>query len=381
MTDTIRDALFSVIRAAMGEGTPPPAPDADTCAELLRIASRQAILPIVYDGLRQIGAPDQALSPYENARLRDGYYTIQREDALSRVSAALDSAEVPYVLLKGAVLRLLYPDPDWRTSCDIDVLVERARLDEAIGALESDTDFYVKDRGYHDVSMVNALIHLELHFSIKENMESIDRLLTAAWDHTGPTGEGSRYAFSPEYQLFHVVAHMCHHLLSGGLGIRPFLDLWLLRTRVPYDEEAVRRMCEECGVLTLYDECCRLTRIWMEGADYTDTARLFERFCLSGGVFGSDEFAHAARQRQKRGIRYIWSRIFPPAYQVREFYADPTGRQHVLLYYYVKRLTSWLSKRRRKELSDQVRSVMSSDPAYLDAADDLLRRLDLSNAE
>ena len=377
MTEGIRDALFSVIRAAMGEGTPPPAPDADTCAELLRVAARQSILPIVYDGLRRIGAPEHALSHYEKARLRDGYYTIQREDALARIRAALDSAEVPYVLLKGAVLRLLYPDPDWRTSCDIDVLVERARLDEAIGAIESETDFFTKERNYHDISMVSDLIHLELHFSIQEDMENIDRLLTAAWEYARPTGEGACHAFTPEYQLFHVVAHMCYHMVHGGLGIRPFLDLWLLWEKTEFDEENLRAMCETCGLLTFYEKCLALCESWFGGQPLAADLADFETYCLEGGVFGHEENAGASRLRERSKAGYVLRRLFSRKAMLEEEYPGLKGRPFLLPWYTVKRWTRLFNREKRDAAFKDVRGVNAATPEKVSAFDRLLTDLGL----
>ena len=35
---------------------------------------------------------------------------------------------------------------------------------------------------------------------------------------------------TPEYLIFHNVAHMSYHFSHGGLGVRPYIDLYLLRS-------------------------------------------------------------------------------------------------------------------------------------------------------
>lgn len=42
---------------------------------------------------------------------------------LGRLRKVLNEAEIPFIPLKGSVLRRYYPEPWMRTSCDIDVLV------------------------------------------------------------------------------------------------------------------------------------------------------------------------------------------------------------------------------------------------------------------
>lgn len=377
LSPELRDVLFSVIRSGMETGTSELQLSPETCRELLRFGAAQSIFPIIYHGLERMEVPKEALQDFNARRLKELYSLVQRDEALCSVSSALEAENIPYILLKGAVLRELYPRPELRTSCDIDILVREETLEQAVAAIECRTDFKTQKRAYHDISMLNGSFHLELHFSIKENEENLDRLLVRAWEYAQPTGEGCRYAFTPEFQIFHVTAHMCYHLLHGGLGIRPFLDLWLLRNKTAFEEASVRAMCESCGIQKFYEACCALSQVWMEQAPHTETSAQFEAFCLSGGVFGSSKFKNAARQREARGIKYVLRRVFPPASQVKDYYGNHLGRHHALPYYYAKRLLSWTGRSRRKELQTQLKQIMSSDQAYLDSTDKFFQQLGL----
>ena len=377
MTPVFRDKVFSVIRSGMEAEDKTVPISAEECKELLFFGEKQSLLAVIYNGLKRMNAPGEVLQCFDKRRLQDFYNTVQRDEALRTVSEALDKAGIPYIPLKGAVLRKYYPRSDMRTSSDIDILVREEALNKAVESIETQTLFRKQDRAYHDVSMLSPWFHLELHFSIKENAENIDRLLSRAWEFAAPSGAGSMYSFTPEYQIFHVAAHMCYHFLHGGLGIRSFLDLWLLRNRTAFCEETVRSMCSDCGILKFYDASCLLSEVWMGDAEHTETTALLENFCLTGGVFGSAEFKNAARQREHRGIRYILSRVFPPPYQVKEFYRDKTGKEHMLPYYYMMRLISWGTKDRRKQLRGQMKAILSSDQRYLNSTDELLKRLEL----
>ncbi len=372
-----RDNLFAVIRAGMGLDVPALKLSEEECTSLLRIARRQSILSIAYRGLRQKGVSQSVLKDYDQFRLRTEYQSVQHDDALKRICAVLDEKKIPYVLLKGAVLRHLYPDPVLRSSCDIDVLVHEEDIDKAVTVLEAKTDFKKEKKLYHDISMVSSRVHLELHFNIKEDMDNIDPLLSKVWDYACSAGEETQYSMTPEFQIFHVVAHMDYHFLHGGLGIRPFLDLWLLKNKTQYDETVLELLLSDCRLLQFYRECCYLSEVWLEGSEPTETSQMVEDFCLSGGVFGNEQFRFAGKQKDKRGLRYIGSRMFPPKHQVKEFYRSEDGKDHVLAYYYVKRWRSWLSKERRSEFKRQVNGVMKCDKKYQDAADELFKRLGL----
>ena len=368
--------VFDIIRYCLANTTGNVVLSDKEYYELIEIGKKQSILPIIYCGLKNMGWSQNQLKAISDACNKDLFAFIQQNEALKKVGSVFDQAEIPYIFLKGAILRNLYPSPEMRTSHDIDVLVHEQDINQAIEILESSTDFKLMKQGYHDFTLLNGKgVQLELHFNIKENAENIDRLLEKAWDYAEPVGKELRFEFTNEFQVFYITAHMSHHFLHGGLGIRPFIDLWLLRKKTVYDEATVRDMCSECGILKFYEECCNLSEVWLGDQKHTETTKMLEQFCLSGGVFGSAEFKNAARQREQRGVKYILSRVFPPAYQVKEFYKDDSGKEHILPYYYVKRWLSWGSKARRKEMNKQIHSVLNIDRSYLDSAEELLARL------
>ena len=377
MNKDIKEALFPVIRRGLGlsaEDLPLPT---EVCRSLLRFGEGQSILPIIYKGLEKMDAPRECLDEFREENFGCIYDFMNRDLAIKQISSLLDSEKIHYILLKGAVLRHLYPSPELRTSCDLDILVKEDDLDRACAAVERGTDFKYRRRSYHNLILEGPEIVLELHFSIRENEEKLDTLLSRAWEYAVPCKGGSGFCFTPEYQIFYITAHMAHHLLHGGIGIRPFIDLWLLNNRTAFDEQKVRHMCESCGILTFYEESMRLSRVWLEGTGHTETSEMFEGICLSGGVLGSDKFRNAARQREKRGVSYIAGRIFPPPYEVRELYKDDDGREHSLPYYYAKRLLSWTGKERRERLGRQIKTILTSDGDYIEDAGELLNRLKL----
>ena len=166
MDSELRDKLFTVIRSGMGLDTPSIDLSRGDSDELMKLARKQSILPIVYQGLSNLKISNEWLDVYEKPRMKAVFQVIQQQDALKRVIAALESVPVQYILLKGAVLRNLYPRTDLRTSCDIDVLVREEDIEKAVCAAEQKAGFKLLGRNYHDISMIDTHVHLELHLSI-----------------------------------------------------------------------------------------------------------------------------------------------------------------------------------------------------------------------
>ena len=368
--------IFPVIRTAFGIDSPVSAPTAQECEELLAFGRKQSVLPVIFAGLKKLGLPEDLLKAVDFARNQDLFMFVLHNDALSRIEAALNAEQIPFIPLKGSVLRHLYPAPEMRTSCDIDVLVKEKNLKAAVAAIENATDFTMRKRNYHDISMMNQAVHLELHFSIKENMENIDRLLARVWDYAVPDN-GSRYKLTPEFQVFHVIAHMSYHMVHGGLGIRPFLDLWLLRTKTSYDEEAVRQMCDECGILTFYEKCCDLADAWMSGEPIPDELATLENYALNGGVFGSKENALVSKQREHRGFSYFLHRMFKSRELLEADYPELKEKPFLLPICQVKRWMRLLDPQTRKQVRQEINSIRTTRTDTIDSFDKLLESLGL----
>lgn len=377
MNNDLQNKLFAVIRSGMGIDNHTVDISLDECGTLLSFAKRQSILPIVYQGLTNLQIPNECIKRFDDLRVKSIYQVVQQQDALKRVSDALESVAIPYIPLKGAVLRNYYPHAYLRTSCDIDVLVHAENLDRAVNVIEQDAGFKAIKQNYHDISMIDSRVHLELHYNIKENMENIDYLLMKAWEYASPAENGTRYVFSPEFQLFHVIAHMSYHMVHGGLGIRPFLDLWLLRNKTEYDETKLRDMCSSCSILTFYEKSCALIDAWLSGKSVDLSLKNYEAFCLNGGVFGSSETVMASKQRTTRGIKYVWRRVFMSRSNLETEFPELKEKPYLLLTRQVKRWSRLLDKKKRNQVRKELEDLRALNPDAVESFHELLSSLGL----
>ena len=348
----VQDCFIPIIKSGL-EISPPISPTYIDYDKLIAIGSEQSVLPIIWNGLRKLEIKDEGSKQIDELIYRDIYKFGSRNYELKCISAILKDASIPYIPLKGSVLRDLYPAAWMRTSCDIDVLVPEELINKAVQELEAKTDLVFHKRNYHDVSIMNDRVHLELHFSLKEAMNNIDSLLERVWEYV-IIKENGEYVFTPEFQIFHVIAHMSYHFVHGGLGIRTYLDLWLLRNKTEYDENIVRQMCDQCNILKFYEACCALTGAWLEGKEYTEVTRNLERYCFEGGVFGNLKNAEISRQRNEQGINYIVGRLFLRYDVLKEIYPTLQRYPFLLPYYQIRRWpTVFFGKREsvKEELS------------------------------
>ena len=378
MNSTIREKILSIILASFGYSVKVSGITSDDITAILNIAKRQKILPVITVGLKKLGHSDLLTEELIKGEAKAVFDYTQRNVSLNEISDVLDKTSIPYIPLKGSVIRDLYPEPWMRTSSDIDILIHHEDIDKAIEVLESNTSFKYLSRELHDVHLVSDRVHLELHFSFEYCVDKIDKALTNPWDNCIPMEKAYRYSFTPEYNLFYNVSHAAKHFIqNGGIGIRPILDLFLLRSKTVFDEEKVRSFCEEAGVLGFYETCCKLIDVWFYEGEHDETSKIFEELVLSGGVFGSKHLKIVSNKRRDSGKKYISGRLFKSSKELKEYY--PNCRKHPVLvpFYQVVRWTKVFKVKKTKSYINEFKQADALDQAEVEKYDKLLKAMGL----
>ena len=334
----------------------------ETLEKLYRLATKHDLAHLAGDALyknKLLPKDSSAAAKFQKAQVTALYRYTQLEHEYKQISRVLQKTEIPYIPLKGIVIRPFYPQPYLRTSCDIDVLIPEKDLEKAIAQL-TDELHYTWDGTiqYHDVSLFSPNgFHLELHFSINETHETMDRLLSQVWENSSPLEEGSyEYRQSPEFFMFHQVAHMAYHFLGGGCGIRPLIDLYILRQKMLFDENILQAFCAQCKLDDFYNYAKLLCDVWFGNASHSDLTLQMENYILHGGVYGNLENSITVKRgADQSAFAYIMSRLFVPYKSLKIRY--PVLVKHKWLYPFmtVRRWVETLSPAKRRRASAELK--------------------------
>ena len=356
--------------------------DEEVLAELYKISKKHDMAHIVGAALDSAGllgnyAISRKLAKQQLVALYR-YENIQYE--LDSICSTFDKANIAYIPLKGSVIRALYPEPWMRTSCDIDVLVREEDLDLAIESLTNNLSYKAEPtRAYHDVSLYSESgVHLELHFSIKENGPALDRVLGRVWEYATPSAEGCRYDLTREFFIYHAVAHASYHFMSGGCGIRALVDLWYLTKDGDFDGDTVLALCRESGIERFYLAILELSQVWFGKREHSDLSRRMESYVLSGGTYGEAETAVALKQSARGGkIGYALSRIFVSYEHLRGKYPSLKCRALIPIYQ-VRRWIEIVVHGRAVSSAKELKTNATVDKNEFDEVIALLGELDLN---
>lgn len=249
----------------------------------------------------------------------------QLKTVLNEIEKTFESNCIPYMALKGSVIRRWYLEPWMRTSCDIDVLVGEKDLENAKYVLMNERRYAYLGQGSHDLSFYAPNnVHVELHYTLIEDEFAKDssKVLRNVWKKA-VNCEGLRYKYemSDDMFYFYHIAHMARHFETGGCGIRPFIDLWILDRLDCANRSERDALLSAGGLLQFANAARKLCGVWFNGEEADDLSQQMQDYILSGGAYGTTS-NRIAFQQQKRGGRtkYILSKVFLPYNEIKFHY-------------------------------------------------------------
>ncbi len=286
------------------------------------------------------------------------YEQIQYE--FEQICETLEKAKVPFIPLKGSIIRSFYPEPWMRTSCDIDILVDKSNLEQAKAYLVRDLEYQVENvESSHDISLyAPSGVHLELHHSLVEegSAQSSSDILYGVWENVVESHSYQKEMLDEIFYFYHV-AHMAKHFEIGGCGVRPFLDSYLLLHHAQYRTEACYRLLRQGRLLTFAKAVEETSNVWFGKKETTSLSREMQDYILYAGMYADTENRAAVQQAKKGGrIQYLWSRIFLPYEQLKLQYPNLEKRKFLLPFYQVKRWFRLLFGKDSKNVSRELKA-------------------------
>ena len=281
---------------------------------------------------------------------------------------------IKFALLKGAVIKNLYPDAAMRSSCDVDILVDRERIDEIIKSL-CDMGF-----DYHEEKDADESKHAKLE---KDGVVlELHRKLCVDGEFQGHYNEpfsvmksldGVEYSFSPEELYVYNLAHACGHFMKGVNTIRAICDGYLIKkTYTDMDKAIVSQLLEKTELLDFEKGMSNLTQAVFGTKKAEGKLATVLDYVLMNPVRADTALAELQREKvsgKAGGVKkssVVFRRVFPSYEFICRRY--PNAKKSRLLYpfYAVKRFIDANKRGRVKEQFDAVGRISDDEIRTLD---------------
>ena len=352
---------------------------------LYKLSKKHDLAHLVADALDKNGLLDDSdvARRFCNERNMAVYRYEQINYELEEICRVLEENKIEHIPLKGSVLRAYYPEPWMRTSCDIDILVKKSDLEQAIAILSKELSYQKEQENTHDVQLwAPSGVHLELHFNLIEEYYKPDSLevLNSVWDIAIPSDDKIYQKEMPDEMFyFYHLLHMVKHLLEGGCGLRPFIDSWILNHKKSFNAQARKALLQKGKLQSFAQTVETLSEVWFSGLPHTDITRKLENYILRGGVYGNSENKNLVRRSKHQSkFAYFMSRLFMPYERLCFDYPKLINRKWLYPFYTVKRWFSKLFKGRTKSALSEMKNAAQLSDESVEGVKALMQDLGLA---
>ena len=219
--------------------------------ELYRIAQKQCLVGILFDGIQKLPPAEVGMSKdlllqwmlqcqmLEKANVR-------LNDAAIQVSEWFQKKRFRTCILKGQGNALMYPNPYSRTPGDIDIWVEGG--DKRVISFVRSISLHEK-ACYHHIEFpsykgVEVEVHYRPSFLLcfwhnRKLQKYYERVKEEQFSHRVMLGEQGEIAIpTVEFNLIFQLTHIYAHLMNEGIGLRQLLDYYYVL--ISYDLSLIR---------------------------------------------------------------------------------------------------------------------------------------------
>ena len=262
-------------------------------------------------------------------------WQYRRKAQMEKMVCILNEQKIDHILMKGYLVKDLYPVPELRWYGDIDFVIhkeDRSKTDQLMRNLGFEVSdnwepvySYSKDTEYYE-------IHTEiLDADIGDGKQR--EYFSDIWNHARPVKEHT-YRFEQEYHFIYLIAHLAKHAYKSGAGIRMYLDiaLFIKEYRNTLNWNQVLEQLSELGLRRFFYTVCTACRQWYEveppctiEAIDQKAFDVFTEMAVEGGTFGAStandalETLKEADDSQSR-IMTVINQIFPSAQEIQARY-------------------------------------------------------------
>jgi len=360
-----REEIFDLLRSEIfGGEVEKNRLTVNTLSALYSLSKFHDLAHLVGDSLDKNAALDDSeiCNEFRNERNLAIYRYEQINYAFEEILGIFEQEKILNIPLKGAVLRPYYPQTWMRTSCDIDILVKADEIKTVVRTLTQKYGYKYVIHTQHDYSLYSpAGVHIELHFILIFHEKSGDEFTKKVWARAVCT-EGYKYRLKMPNDLFYAyhIAHMAQHILEGGgCGVKPFLDLKIIKTSMGVDLTSAQEELDALKLRTFAQKAERLAEFWFGERELSADLKEFEEFILCGGVYGTLENKIGVGATRKKGkFRYLLKRVFLPYRSLCLLYPSLKKCPILFPFYQVRRWFRLLKKDGVK-ISDAIKEVKS----------------------
>lgn len=293
---------------------------------LYRAAERHQLTALTAYGLRRLGLENEAFKvAAAKAKRKDLLFGTE----FKRLTGQLADAHIPYMPLKGMLLRELYPLPWLREMSDIDIWFDET-AQERVRDLMLRAGYEIKHYGKtnHDVYRKPPFYLVEMHRALFDsNVYPVPYRYFQSKTYAVSGHSPYLHEMTADEMYVYLIAHAHIHYISAGTGLRTLVDLhvFLKRYENRLDFTTIHGELEALGMAEFEAEARALSQKLFAPQTLSEKERSVLDYYIFSGTHGN--YTQFLQNRMDHGgvdgsvkskLRYLGSRFAVPARDIRQ---------------------------------------------------------------
>lgn len=287
----------------------------------VKVANEHNITPILYYGAVNSNIPQDwdSMQLLQKRTLRCAMVSMRQMLEIERITKEFEKESVEYMLLKGTILKAIYPKPEMRTMGDADILIKQDQYSKIQTIMER-LQYTFKYESNHELVWVKPTLFLELHKRIMTTYNKVFyEYFDSGWKLAHRVSGSCAYEMSVEDFYIFTFVHFTKHYRISGIGIKHVIDLWVYSNTHPeMNWEYVENELNKMHLLEFHANIKQTIAVWFENAAENDITELITNVVFNSGQYGTAEMTiinRALRDGEnsalKAKVNSLLGNIFP----------------------------------------------------------------------
>jgi hypothetical protein len=239
--DNNQQALFALVRAGFWETEVQLAPfEKIDYQEVYSLAEEQSVVGLVtagFDHVVDVKVPQEELLQFVGSSLQLEQTNLTMNGFIAQLIKKLCQNGIYALLVKGQGIAQCYERPLWRTSGDVDLLLDTDNYIKAKAYCDTIADSYSldtkknKERLHQEYQMGDWTVELHgtMHADLSRRMDCVidqvqDETFSKKQVRVWKNGDTDVALPSPDNDVIFVFSHILQHLFFEGIGLRQICD-------------------------------------------------------------------------------------------------------------------------------------------------------------
>ena len=319
--------------------------------------------------------PESVKSYYGEVILYSAAKEAQYDVEISELTDDFEKNAIPHMILKGYVVKNLYPYTNMRSMCDVDILVGK-KIQSACEVMLSHGFEKKSSENLHDSFSKKPSTTVELHKSLfDEELTKLNGYFKVGFERA-KIADGFKYRCELSDEDFYIflISHFYKHFARCGTGIRSVLDIYLFLSEYSdkLDFNYIDSELKKIGLDSFNKKISSLSFEWF-GSDGNIKPDPIGEYIISSGTYGKTVNLELNRFLNNNGdgsyyaskIRYVFKTLFPNrAYMSARYPVLNKFPVFLPLYWIIRGISTLFN--RRKNIRYRRKGVIESDPSTAD---------------